>query len=205
MTRRILNVTSIAASTTALATQVTSTGAALTLAATAPTDGLAHLVTLTSAGGVDLSGVAFTVAGFDADGHSVTESIAAGPNGTTVTSTKWYASGISVKPAATMSAKLMDVGIAASCLSVAKSISLDGRNGHFTLGISTAVLTGSPTWTLQHTFDNVTWYDDATIASKTSATETSSITPVSALRLKITAYGGVNLTVLQFGNVGFAD
>lgn len=146
----------ITALTTAFATGVTSTGAALTLAATATTDGLAHLVTLTSAGGVDLSGVAFNLAGVDGNGNPVSETIAAGPNGTTVTSVKHYASGLTVTPAATMSTKVMSIGIGAESVSAIWPI--DGRS--IAPAAISVDISGTINYTLSGTFGNAFQYTE---------------------------------------------
>jgi hypothetical protein len=151
--------TPITALTTAYATGVTSTGAALALAATAPTDSLAHFVTLTSGAAADLSGVAFTIVGKDADGQAQTETIAAGPNNSTVSGSKYFRELTSVTPSATMATKVMDIGIGAASLS--PTIALDR------LSISPASLTvditGTINYTVKDTIADVFKYQPSTL------------------------------------------
>ena len=150
----------ITALTTAYADQVTSTGAALTLAATAPTDSLAHLVTLTSAGGVDLSALAFAIVGTDNDGNPQTDTIAAGPNGSTVASAKYFKTVTSVTPSATMATKKTDIGIGA--VSLSPSIPLEWRS---IVGATHAVdVTGAVNFSVQETFDNIYNAQPSTLA-----------------------------------------
>ena len=84
---------SLSASTTSIAAAQTTSGADnLTLAAAAGTGAFhdtdqASKVTLTSTG--NISGVNFTITGTDIAGNSLSE-VLAGPNNTTVTSTKFY-------------------------------------------------------------------------------------------------------------------
>ncbi len=182
----------ITASTTGLANQVTSTGAALTLTATAPTDGLAHIISLTSAGGVDLSGVAFTVTGKDADGNAQTDTIAAGPNGTTVATTKYFKSDITVTPSATMATKLMDVGWTAASLSPA--IPLDRRS------ISAAALTVQVTGTINYTVNDTigdvfAYYPTAVPWTAITALSAKAVTTDGSARVAATAVQVLTNTV----------
>ena len=179
--------TPITALTTAYATTVTSTGAALTLAATAPTDGLAHLVTLTSAALNDLSGVAFTIVGYDADGNAQTETIAAGPNNSTVTGTKYFKELTSVTPSATMATKEMSIGIGAASMS--PTIPLERRS------ISPASLTISVTGTVNVTVNDtiadvfrcqpstLPWTAITALTSKTAQTDGAARTAATAVQV----------------------
>ncbi len=78
-----------------------------TTIAAQPSDGCSHPLTIAS--GSDLSTWTFTVVGTDAEGRSITEAIT-GPNATTVTSTKYYATLTSVTASKTLGAATMDVG-----------------------------------------------------------------------------------------------
>lgn len=179
--------TPITALTTAYATTVTSTGAALTLAATAPTDGLAHFVTLTSAALNDLSGVAFTIVGYDADGNAQTETIAAGPNNSTVTGTKYFKELTSVTPSATMATKQMSIGIGAASMS--PTIPLERRS------ISPASLTISVTGTVNVTVNDtiadvfkyqpstLPWTAITALTSKTAQTDGAARTAATAVQV----------------------
>jgi len=75
----------------------------------------------------------------------------------------------------------------------------------FNLGFG-VVVTGTVTYTVQHTFDEtnapggiVTWFPHPTIASKSDNQDGNYAFPVRALRLNVTAYtsGGATMTVLQ--------
>lgn len=86
---------------------ITSTGSPWTTFLAQPGDGLAHPVTIASTS--DLRAITFTLTGTDAEGHTITETIT-GPNNTTVTSTKYYATLTSVTSSATLGAATADVG-----------------------------------------------------------------------------------------------
>lgn len=141
----------ITASAAAFNAAVTSTGAAIVPTTTATSDSLAHIVTLTSAGGVDLSTLSFALVGTDADGNPQTDTIAAGPNGTTVSSAKYFKTLTSVTPSATMAAKEMTIGIGAGSLSPA--IPLERRS--ISPASLTITVTGTVNITVQDTIGDV--------------------------------------------------
>ena len=178
----------ITALTTAYATAVTSTGAALTLAATAPTDSLGHLTTLTSPGANDLRGVNFTIVGTDADGNAQTEVLAGANSSTTVTGLKYFKTVTSVTPSATMATKVTDIGIGA--VSVSPSIPLEWRS--IVAAIHDVDVTGTINFTVQETFDKI--YDlggaacdwgaySSGLTSKTATTAAAGMIGATACRL----------------------
>lgn len=179
--------TPITALMTAYANDVTSTGADLALAANAPTDTLAHLVTLTSAGGVDLSGVAFALVGKDADGKAQTETVAAGPNGSTVSSTKYFSYLTSVTPSATMATKVMKIGIGAASLS--PTIPLERRS--ISAAALTITVTGVVNVTVNDTIGDVfkeqpstcPWSAISALTSKTAQTDGSARVAAAAVQV----------------------
>lgn len=166
---------------------VTSTGAAIVPTTTATTDGLAHIVTLTSAGGVDLSALSFALTGTDADGKPQTDTIAAGPNGTTVSSTKYFATLTSVKPSTTMATKEMTIGIGAA--SVSPSIPLDRRSiaaAAITIGVTGTVnFTGQDTIgdVFQYYAPEVPWSAITALSGKTATTDGSARVGATATRI----------------------
>lgn len=93
--------------TDALANNVTAaSGAAFTLAASAPSDGLAHKVVITPSGSVTGN---YTISGKDADGQTVSETLATDTTNA-VTSVKFYKSDIVVKAPAGLGAETVDIG-----------------------------------------------------------------------------------------------
>ena len=179
--------TPIAALTTAFATTVTSTGVALTLTANAPTDALSHLITLTSGSSNDLSGLTFALVGLDCNGNPQTETIAAGPNSSTVSGSKYFSRLTSVTPSATMSAKVMSIGIGAVSLSPA--IPIEWRS-IVAASISLAA-TGTINVTVQDTVGDtyanyasvVPWSAISALTTKTSATDGTSRVGATAVQV----------------------
>ena len=81
----------------------------------------------------------------------------------------------------------------------------------FNVGFGVVVTSGSPTYTVQHTFDNlsnaagtgtgfVTFFDHPTIAAQTANADGNYAFPVSGIRVNITGgTGAVTLTLIQAG------
>jgi hypothetical protein len=91
-------------------------------------------------------------------------------------------------------------------------IPLDQYISPFNVSIGVALSAGANlTYKIQHTFDNVfastfdpataTWYDHASLVSKTASADGNYAFPVSAIRLNVTVYtsGTATLNVLQAG------
>jgi len=99
------------------ASGLTSTGAAVAVTQTSTGDSLAHRVTLTAPVQATLAGVAFTIVGTNANGATQTEVIAAGPaSGATVSGSQFFLTVETVKPSATMGAKVLAVGLLAEAI-----------------------------------------------------------------------------------------
>jgi len=81
----------------------------------------------------------------------------------------------------------------------------------FNVGFGVVVTSGSPTYTVQHTFDNLsnssgsasgftTWFDHPTIAAQTANADGNYAFPVSGIRVNVTSgTGTVTLTLIQAG------
>lgn|SRR3990172_2510058 len=85
------------------------------------------------------------------------------------------------------------------------AIPVDYRAMNFQIGLG-CVMTGTLTYKLQHTFDDVfdpsvtpTWFDHSVVTGQTANKDGNYSFPVSAIRLTVTAYtsGSVTLTMLQ--------
>jgi hypothetical protein len=98
---------------------------------------------------------------------------------------------------------------------VSAPIPLDIYPDPFNVGLGAALSAGaSLTYKVQHTFDDVyaasfnpstaTWYDHASLVSKTTSSDGNYAYPVTAIRLNVTAYtsGTVTLTAIQSGMPG---
>jgi len=86
-------------------------------------------------------------------------------------------------------------------------IILDNYISPFNIGFG-AVITGSPTYKIEHTFDNVltnsspTWFPHPTVVNATVNQDGNYAFPVFAIRINITAVstsGTVQLTAIQAG------
>lgn len=81
---------------------------------------------------------------------------------------------------------------------------MDFKQNPFNVGFG-VVMTGTLTYTVQHTFDDLslgtptTWFDNSTVAAETTNMDGNYAFPVTAIRLNVTAYtnGSATLKVLQ--------
>lgn len=159
------------ASTTAFNAQTfNSTGAATAPTTTDTTDGLGHYVTLTSPSQATLAGITFTIAGFDPDGHAITDTITGPASASTTTGTKFFKTITTITPSATMGALVLSIGIAVTA--IVPTIPL--TNSVAAAGMTVAV-TGTVNYTMYETFANVFVHDANSVS-----------TPISALTSKTT-------------------
>jgi len=116
---------------------------------------------------------------------------------TTTTTTKHFLSAASVTPNYTRgAADTVDVGWTAESVSATKNPKLS-TVPQFNIGFGCSVESGTPTYTVQQTYDGVTWYNHATVSAETTSQEGVYTNPVAGIRLKFTAAGGVTLTSYQ--------
>lgn len=174
------------------------------------TFGAAQLVTFTADAGDNCSAVTFTVTGTDPDGRAQTEAIV-GPNNNTVTGTKYFKTVTAVSASATTGA-----GVQCSCgnavTSVSRTLRTNLHHPNFAIGMG-ALVTGTITYSVQHTFQDypggdptrvtypTNWFEHATITGDTTSVDGSYLYPVAALRLRVTAStsGSVVLDVAHSG------
>lgn len=79
----------------------------------------------------------------------------------------------------------------------------------FNVGIGCKITAGSPTYSIQHTFDDVfapdfnpataTWYDHPTMTALVANTDGNYAFPVTAIKLVLAGAGSVQATVIQAG------
>jgi hypothetical protein len=94
-------------------------------------------------------------------------------------------------------------------------IPLDHYQGPFNVGIGCAVSAGANlTYTVEHTFDDVfapgfdpataVWYPTTGLSARTATTDGNYAFPVTACRLRVSAWvgGSVTMTVVQAGKPG---
>jgi hypothetical protein len=190
--------TSVAANLTGFLSNAT--GATWTLSATNAGDSLAHKVTIKGDAATDHSAKTAILTGTDANGARLTETVNL-PNGTaTVTSTNYFLTLTTVVPSATIGADTMDIGWAlASCTNTYFPKTAGADLGQFNIGIGCRVVTGSPTYSIQHTYDHIAWFEHATITGKLVSFDGVITSPVAGIRLQFAAAGGVAANVIQFG------
>jgi hypothetical protein len=181
----------VTAATAGFATGVT--GATFTLTTLATPDGLAHQVTILNNTATDHSAKTITIVGTDADGTSITETLAAPAGSVSVTSVKYYATLVSVTPSATIGADTFNIGYAA--VSLSRTFVLNRRAGVNVATVS-AVVTGTVNFTGQELFtgpqdyvnppcNSQTWFDMSGMTSKTASTTSTNTTNAQATRIKI--------------------
>jgi hypothetical protein len=161
-------------------------------------------VTITSAG-VDTART-FTVTGTDRDGLAMTEDIT-GPSTSVTLGIKNFATvtGITVDDD---TAGAITAGVDGLCES--RWFSLDHYTNEFNVGFGVDV-TGTITFTVQHTYDDIfvsdfdeitaTAYDHTSVAAKSADTDGSYATPITAMRVEVTASasGTAAVTIIQAG------
>jgi hypothetical protein len=186
---------SAAADTNNIASGVTaSSGAAFTLITdiAGAGDGLAHKIIITPSGSVTGN---YTITGKDADGKAFSETLAT-DTVNAVTSVDYYATDIVVTAPAGLGAETVDIGWTADSLSPQINPKLS-RVPTFNLGFGCSVESGTPTYTVQHTYDGETWYSHSTVSAETTAQEGNYTSPVHGIRLLFAAAGGVTFTGYQ--------
>ena len=169
------------------ATGLTGAGPFTTFTASATTDNLAHLVSLTSA--ANISALTATLLGTDADGQAQTEVVTA-PNATTVYSTKYFKTLTKVTMSATLGANTMDVGV--QDVSISQSIPVDYIEQAFNTTQMVEV-TGTINYTVQYTEgaiyerqpSTLPWFNHSVLVAKTASLDGSITSPFRAIRLKI--------------------
>lgn len=185
---------SAAASLTGLASNVT--GASFTLTANDAGDGLAHKVTVRNDSATDHSGKTIALVGTDANGNVLTETLTGPAGSATVTSSGYFLTLTSATPSATIGADTFDIGWAAASISASSYPSLS-RISEFNIGIGCTVVSGTPTFTVQHSYDGIYWFDHSVIAAKSASTDGNYTSPVRAIRLAWSAAGEVSMAGLQ--------
>lgn len=160
----------------------------------------AQLVRLTS-GGND-SGITFTFTGTDADGNAQSETVA-GTNVSNSDTTKYFKTITSITKSGATAGTIVVGNLIGS---VSPTLKLDTAINPFNIGVLAELVSGTATFALQHTYGDqnaypALWYDHATITAKSATTEGAITTPVSAVRLKLTASssGVVRVRLVQAG------
>jgi hypothetical protein len=181
--------TSVAQDTNNIAAAVTaSSGVAFTLITDKTPDALAHKLIITPSGSVTGN---YGISGLDANGVAVSETLATNTTNA-VTSASYYSTGIIITAPAGLGAETVDIGYTAESITDTRGIQPGGN-----IGFGCIVASGSPTYTVQHTYDNSNWFDHATVAAETTSQEGTYSAPIAGMRIKFTAAGGVTLTGYQ--------
>lgn len=220
MQRFNYTVTSNAASADSVATSQTPSGAGnLTLTSSSVSFGANSAQFVTIISGSNISNRTLTITGTNVYDQTISQALT-GPNNSTVTST------LAFKTVTNVAIN----GSAAGALTVGNSAYAEGQmyvadmnSNPFSIGFGTIISTGTPTWTVQHTFDNVltnpntggftgtgttaytysstsnTWFNHPIVASVTSNTDGNYAFPVMAIRLTLSAAGAVQIKLLQGG------
>lgn len=191
-----LDKTNSAASLTGFASNVT--GATWTLTTTTTDDTLSHKVTIKNDSATDHSAKTADLVG-TANGAAVTETLALPAGSATVTSVNYYETLTSVTPSATIGADTMDIGWAAASQSDWQAIPRSRPDSGSNIGFGCTVVSGSPNYTVQHTFDGTAAFDHSTVAAKTVSAEGAYTFPIAGVRFRFTVAGRVKMTILMDG------
>ena len=151
-------------------------------------DGLAHQVTLTVATS-NYSSISFTLTGVDADGNTISETLA-GPNNNTVTSVLYYAQLTKVSVSAELTLNKVSAGIGAT--SLMQTVPLDARS--VAAALIAAEITGTINYTVSQTSDDVfvakpstscTWFAISDLSAKNANVLASSNVGARGLQVKV--------------------
>lgn len=94
--------------------------------------------------------------------------------------------------------------VSLSAVATSAPLPMDRLQAPFSVGFG-VVLTGTATYSVEHTFDDIlggataTWFPHTSVAAQTTNKDGNYAFPVTAIRLNVTAWtsGPVTLTVLQ--------
>ena len=185
--------TNTALSADGIANDVAYSGGGYALTDDGADDDLGHLITILGNAATNHSAKTFTITGTDANDKSLTEGIA-GPNGNvTVTSTKYFKTVTSVTVDSTTAGDTFDIGWTAGAVSP-WVFTTQYKYENFLIGFGCAVISGSPTYSVQHSFDGgmQAFTHNAVSAETTSQTDSYAF-PVLAVRMAFTVAGRVKM------------
>ncbi len=195
MKRTTVSYTTVAASLTGFASNVT--GASFVLTANNSADSVAHKVTIRNDSATNHTGKTITLVGTAYNGEALTEVVTGPNNGATVTSSGYFLTLTSATPSATIGADTFDIGWAADAVTPPINCRTRPENTSAAIGISVDVV-GSAAYSMQETLGG-NWYAHATIVTKTADFVGSTLYPVMAVRAIVTAASGLVINVLQAG------
>jgi hypothetical protein len=101
------------------------------------------------------------------------------------------------------------VRVTVSSVTASNPIPLDINQAPFSVGLATNLVSGTATWTVQYTFDDVwastftpasaVWFNHPSMTDKVANTDSNLAYPCTAVRLNVTIVGpgSVQLTVIQ--------
>ena len=193
-----------ALSTTGIASAVAYSGGGYALTNPGAADHLGHLITFLNKTANDHSGKTLTIVGTDADGHALTETHAGPAGSVAITFVKYYNTVTSITINSTTGADTFDIGWTAAAVG-ATIYPVLNRDPVTNIEVFCLVPTGTPTYALQYTADatpaglteSTSWIAHSTITGKSATFDGQVTFPVLALRLKFTAAGTVNMTVIE--------
>lgn len=181
------------------------TGAVWAIATASALDGVAHHVTVHNDSATDHSAKTITLVGFDANGHAITETLAAPAGSATVTSTKAFKSLTSATPSATIGADTFDIGWAAT--GHTPWVDLDPGKVPFAASVAVYLVSGALNFDGQQTYepdpseDSVA-FNISALTAKAASTDAGLTAPALAVRVDINSHtaGVFTLVVVQGGN-----
>lgn len=221
MLRFVSTVTSNAASAVSVAASQTPVGAInLTLVSSPVSFGASSAQFVTIVSGADISNRTLTITGTNVYDDVISQALT-GPNNATVTSTFAFKTVTNVAIS----------GTAAGALTMGNTAYAEGQifvpdwnANSFSIGFGTIIITGTPTWTVQHTFDDTlvsrnfvgisgigtsttaaytvsstanTWFSHPIVSAVTANIDGNYAFPVTGIRLTLTAAGSVRLKLDQ--------
>lgn len=157
-------------------------------------DGLAHKLTIRNDSATNHSAKTALITGAGPSSEAQTETVNLPNTSATITSTKYWLSVTSVVPSASITTDTMDIGWAAATASPPVYLTASAPVGFANIGIGCTVVSGSPNYGLEVTYDGVSWFAHPTLAGETSSQEGVITAPCIAARTTWTVVGNVNVT-----------
>lgn len=162
--------------------------------------GAAQLIRLTSGG--DDSGITFTFTGTDTEGRVQTETVA-GTNASNTDTTKYFKTITGITSSGNPATTIVAGNLIAS---VSNIIRPNVNVSPTAIGLGVVLVSGTSTYKVQHSYQDArtahptVWFDNSA-GAKTASSEATYSTPVSAIRVLVTASSSavINANVVQAG------
>lgn len=155
-------------------------------------DSVAHKLTIRNDSATNHSAKTALITGAGPSSEPQTETVNLPGASATITSTKYWSRVDSVVPSVTIGADTMDIGWAADAVSPPVNLMASAPVAAGSIGIGCTVVSGSPTYGLEVTYDGLLWFAHPTLAGETTSQDGVISIPCVAARIAWTVVGEVS-------------